>query len=170
MKVKYLYSVWFSREQTALHLSGRRMVSWPRQDQHFCRRQANLSLACALWTCPCLGHCPGDSYWQTLLDCDIITTSVLVCWRVGGKWQADFFNTSLFPCVLRIVTGTNLSKCVSAQSLSRVHLFATPWTVTCQTPLSMGFPRQEYWSGLTFPSPRDLPNPGIEPMSPASPA
>ena len=50
--------------------------------------------------------------------------------------------------------------------LSRVGLFATPWTVTCQAPLSMGFFRQEYWSGLPFPSTGDLPDPGIEPMSP----
>ena len=42
-----------------------------------------------------------------------------------------------------------------------------PWTVALQAPLSMGFPRQEYWSGLPFPSPGDLPNPGIKPTSPA---
>ena len=42
---------------------------------------------------------------------------------------------------------------------------ATPWTVTCQAPLSMGFPRQEYWSGLPFPSLGDLADPGIEPIS-----
>ena len=42
----------------------------------------------------------------------------------------------------------------------------TPWTVACKAPLSMGFSRQEYWSGLPFPSPEDLPNPGIEPESP----
>ena len=53
------------------------------------------------------------------------------------------------------------------KSLSRVGLFATPWTVTYQAPRSMGFSRQEYWSGLPFPSPGDLPNPGIEPGSPA---
>ena len=41
-----------------------------------------------------------------------------------------------------------------------------PWTVACQSPLSLGLPRQEYWSGLPFPSPRDLPNPGIETGSP----
>ena len=52
-------------------------------------------------------------------------------------------------------------------SLSRVQLFATPWTVVCQAPPSMGFSRQEYWSGLPFPSPGDLPNPGIEPRPPA---
>ena len=53
------------------------------------------------------------------------------------------------------------------KSLSRVRLFATPWAVAYQAPLSMGFSRQEYWSGLPFPSPGDLPNPGIEPGSPA---
>ena len=50
--------------------------------------------------------------------------------------------------------------------LSHVPLFATPWTVAHQAPLSMGFSRQEYWSGLPFPSPGDLPNTGIEPGSP----
>ena len=44
-----------------------------------------------------------------------------------------------------------------------------PWTVACQAPLSVEFPRQEYWCGLPFPLPRDLPDPGIEPGSPASP-
>ena len=53
------------------------------------------------------------------------------------------------------------------QSLSRVWLFATPWTVTRQAPLSMGFPRQEDQSGLPFPSPGDSPTPGIEPAFPA---
>ena len=51
------------------------------------------------------------------------------------------------------------------KSLSRVRLFVTSWTVAHQAPLSMGFTRQEYRSGLLFPSPGDLPNPGIEPMS-----
>ena len=53
------------------------------------------------------------------------------------------------------------------KSLSRVQLFAAPWTVAHQAPPSMGFSRQEYWSGLPFPSPGDLPDPGIEPRSPA---
>ena len=52
------------------------------------------------------------------------------------------------------------------KSLSRVRLFATPWTATHQAPPSMGFSRQEYRSGLPFPSPGDLPDPGIEPRSP----
>ena len=52
------------------------------------------------------------------------------------------------------------------KSLSRVRLFATPWTIAHEAPPSMEFSRQEYWSGLPFPSPGDLPNPGIEPGSP----
>ena len=54
-----------------------------------------------------------------------------------------------------------------AQSLSCVLLFGIPWTVAHQAPLSMGFPRQEYWRGLPFPSPGDLSNPVFEPVSPA---
>ena len=53
------------------------------------------------------------------------------------------------------------------RSLSCVRLFAIPWTVAHQTPPSMGFSRQEYWSGLPFSSPRNLPDPGIEPGFPA---
>ena len=59
---------------------------------------------------------------------------------------------------------------VKVKSLSRVRLFVTPWTVAYQALLSVGFSRQEYWSGLPFPSPGDLPDPGIEPMSLTSPA
>ena len=50
---------------------------------------------------------------------------------------------------------------------SHVQLFATPWTVALQDPLSMGFSRQEYWSGLPCPSPEDLPDPGVKPRYPA---
>ena len=56
---------------------------------------------------------------------------------------------------------------VKVKSLSRVRLFATTWTVAYQAPPSMGFSRQECWSGLPFPSPGDLPDPGIEAGSPA---
>ena len=54
-----------------------------------------------------------------------------------------------------------------AQSFSQVRLFVIPWTIACQALMSMGFSRQECWSGLPFPSPGDLPAPGIEPTSPA---
>ena len=56
---------------------------------------------------------------------------------------------------------------VKVKLLSRVQLFATPWTAAYQAPPSMGFFRQEFWSGLPFPSPGDLPDPGIESGSPA---
>ena len=54
--------------------------------------------------------------------------------------------------------------------LSCVWLFATPWAVASQAPLSMGFSRQEYWGGLSCPPTGDIPDPGIEPASLASPA
>ena len=59
---------------------------------------------------------------------------------------------------------------IPTQLLSQVQLFVTPWTVACQAPLSMGFPKQDYWNGLPFPIPGNRPNPGIEPRPLASPA
>ena len=56
------------------------------------------------------------------------------------------------------------------KSLNHVRLFVIPWTVAYHAPPSMGFSKQEYWSGLPFPSPEDLPKPGIEPGSLAAPA
>ena len=55
---------------------------------------------------------------------------------------------------------------MKVKSFSRVQLLATPWAAVYQAPPSMGFSRQEYWSGLPFPSPGDLPDPGMEPGSP----
>ena len=57
-----------------------------------------------------------------------------------------------------------------AQSLSHVQIFVILWTVAHQAPLSMGFYWQEYWSGLSFSTPRELPHPGIKTVSPVSPA
>ena len=85
--------------------------------------------------------------------------------------KLDNYGTKL--CILNILTATGtliitlLKTKVKVKSLSRVRLFETPWTVAYQAPPSMEFPRQEYWSGLPFPSPGDLPDPGIEPGSPA---
>ena len=59
---------------------------------------------------------------------------------------------------------------MKVKSLSCVRLLATPWTVAHQAPPSMEFSRLECWSGVPFPSPGDLPNPGIKPRSPASQA
>ena len=69
--------------------------------------------------------------------------------------------------VLRPVEQKKQSQKVKVKSLSHVQLFATRWTVAYQASPSMGFSRQEYWSGLPFPSPGHLPNPGIKPGSSA---
>ena len=60
-----------------------------------------------------------------------------------------------------------MTKRKKVKSLSHIQLFVTPWTVAHRAPASMGFFRQEYWSGVPCPPPGDLPNPGIEPRSPA---
>jgi len=93
----------------------------------------------------------------------------------GGGGEGGHGCRCLMRCSGRVNRGTSLQKiCCSGsrwicvQSLSHVQLFATPWTVALQAPLSMEFSRQEYWSGLPFPPPGDLPNPGIESASPAS--
>ena len=73
--------------------------------------------------------------------------------------------------LLKISSSSLVVECVlCVQSLGCVRLFVTPYTVSHQAPLFMGFSRQEYWSGLSFLSPGDLPDPGIKPASPVSPA
>ena len=82
------------------------------------------------------------------------------CLSLDGKTTVDIY--FLFKTLYLIFQVK-----VKVKSLSRVRLFATLWTVAYQAPPSMGFSRQECWSGLPFPSPGDLPDPGIEPVSPA---
>ena len=74
--------------------------------------------------------------------------------------RVDFLHSSFFSLPIKN-TGA---------LLNHVWLFVTPWTAVCQAPLSMGFSRQEYWSGLPFPTPGHLPDPGITPKTPVSPA
>ena len=80
------------------------------------------------------------------------------------KSQAFSFLVSLSPLVMMFLVLRHLI--IIMKSLSCVRLFVTPWTVAHEAPPSMEFSRQEYWSGLPFPSPGDLANPGIEPGSP----
>ena len=77
--------------------------------------------------------------------------------------------TKVQPCVWRWESGDKQRSVLSAELRGQqtVSGSATPWTVACQAPLSMRFLRQEYWSGLPFPSPGDLPDPGIKSESPA---
>ena len=67
-------------------------------------------------------------------------------------------------------SGATCNYCSLVTKLCCMHSFATPWTIAYQAPLSTGLSWQEYWSGLPFPFPRDLPDPGIEPVSLRSPA
>ena len=79
-------------------------------------------------------------------------------------WAGETFSLSLFLLFLKAyspVVACALGACVHV-----CRLFATPWTVACQAPLCMGFPRQEYWSGLPLPSPGDRLDPEIKPASP----
>ena len=76
--------------------------------------------------------------------------------------------SSLFDPLTNSIDYTMNVAAAAVSSLSCVLLFVTPWTATHHVPLTMGFPRQEYWSGLPFPSPGKLPDPGNELKSPAT--
>ena len=82
-------------------------------------------------------------------------------------WLSDWTELNWTESLPKPMISTNVMTSIEVKLISRVWLFVTPWTLSYQAPLSMGFLRQEYWSGLLFPSPGDLPNPGIEPWSPA---
>ena len=101
---------------------------------------------------------PGDSPdpWRPLSNLTAVPPRG-DCYVNGGALTERFDVGSSPAPTWHIVLG--LSPSVVSDS-------ATPWTVARQAPLSMGFSRQEYWSGLPFPSPEDLPDPGIEPRSP----
>ena len=89
--------------------------------------------------------------WLVYRDCYQLTAQ---SWYIMSIWESfSWRRLNQKPSVLR----------VKVKSLSHVWLFATPWTVASQASPSMGFSRQVYWSGLPFPSPGDLPNPGMEP-------
>ena len=111
---------------------------------------------------PCLGRCPGEGNGNPLLTrktftfCGNVSRSCLGNPMDRGAWWAT---------VHRVTKSRTQLKGLSTHARTCPTL-VTPWTVACQAPLSMGFTKQEYWSGLPFPSPGHLPNPGIEPASP----
>ena len=87
--------------------------------------------------------------------------------QTGSKLEKEYIKAVYcHPAYLTYMQSESEMK-VKVKSLSHVQLFGTPWTVAYQAPPSMGFSRQEYWSGLPFPFPGDLPDSGIEPWSPA---
>ena len=111
------------------------------------------------------GHQAGSG----LRTCSFWTSNLPVCIYMfvppspGSKlwpsnWQGDFLTSLKLYFYSKLTTEKEKRK-RKVKPLSHVPLFATPWTVACQAPLSMGFFRQEYWNGLPFPSPGDLPDP-----------
>ena len=99
----------------------------------------------------------------------VILTQSHTNWRKISHLLLPPSHTSFYTkCLLRLCSDGCV--CVCAQSVSHVQLFSTPWTVSHEAPLSMEFSRQEYWSRLPFPTPGDLPDLGIKPMSLAFPA
>ena len=90
--------------------------------------------------------------------------------EVPTKGPLDSAQQGFFPAWRGRTISTALHSTHACKVTSVVSDSATPWTVAHQTPLSMGFSRQEHWSGLPFPIPGDLPSQGMEPESPVSPA
>ena len=84
--------------------------------------------------------------------------------KICKRLFSSFFNAHI---TFKVTIQCYFACCVCAQSLSCVQLFGTPWTAGHQAPLPMEFSRQEYWSGLPFVPPGNVPDPGIEPVSPA---
>ena len=115
------------------------------------------------------------------LEKEMATHSSVLAWRIPGMGEPgglpsmgshrvghDWSDLAAAAAALHRVS--NRMHVCMLSCFCHVWLFATLWTVAHQAPLSMGFSRQGYWSGLPFPSPGDLPNPGIEPGSLMSPA
>ena len=121
---------------------------WP--SKHLCSQPLLNHLFICLWPCLC----------RVL----IIPLDWLLCHPF-----LFFYPSTHSPCHPGLIF-LNTYVVVIVQLLSQVRVFVTPGTVACQAPLSMGFPREEYDSGLPFPSPGDLPNPGIKTVSSVSPA
>ena len=82
------------------------------------------------------------------------------------QWKYRVSATVQLPCAIGIPYLQTMKKS-GVKQLAHSHSFTIPWTVACQAPLFMGFARQEYWTGVPFLSPGDLPDPGIKPGSPA---
>ena len=103
-----------------------------------------------------------DIIHRDISDVYLLILGHASCFPFFGNYELNSINTRFCVCVC-------VCTCSCTQSLSHFWLFATPWTVACQVPLSMEFSRQEYWSRFPFPSSEDL-DPGIKLASPESPA
>ena len=106
------------------------------------------------------GDCSHEIKWYLLLGRKTMTNldSILKSRDITLPTKVRLVKTMVFPVVMY--------ECEKVTSFSHVWLFVTPWTVAHQAPPPMSFYRQEYWTEFPFPSPRNLPNPGIKPGSP----
>ena len=112
-----------------------------------------------------LASCQTPGFLNVIIPCPNISSSNLLAYHMASRMSLDSV-TQILNKKWRWKTFKYNMK-GKVKSLSHVWLFETPRTVAHQAPPSLGFSRQEYWSGLPFPSPGDLPDPGIEPGSPA---
>ena len=113
----------------------------------------------------CLNYeiCCFRCWWWVISDTTVVSRLALSRWVC---FEQEYVCTCTYMYTLCVC----VCVCVCVCMVSLVWPFATPWTVACQAPQFMEFSRQEYWSGLPFPSLGDLPDPGIEPRSPMCPA
>ena len=121
---------------------------------------------CCFLTCIQISQEAGQVVWYSHLLTNLLWSTKSKALAYFNEAEVDnFLELSFF-----FYDSTDVGNLISASSAfskpSHVWLFVTPWTVAYQGPLSMEFFRKEYWSGLQFPSPGNLPNPGIEPRSP----
>ena len=152
--------MWF--QWSSLCLSHK--TCWKQRHTRLLPASGNLFFTCPLgsWACLFFSYIsviPSRFYYLTTLPLSDFT--------VLERFYAQYFST---PPSYPLVISASLKVLRTMRThvwLSCVWLFVTPWSVACQVPLSMAFSRQEYWSGLPFPSPGDLPDPGMEPGSSA---
>ena len=142
---------------------------------HYCRTSDRQSGVPAQWRISCISlhswSCWGQPRWNVCGHSQRgpLFTRPQTCTAQPSGFQltSPRLWKLLQSCVMSVAFYTEI---VCMRTLSGVWLFVTLWTVARQAPLSMGFPRQEYWSGMPFCPPGDLANPGIEPISVLSPA
>ena len=125
----------------------------------------------------CYFKCPVPIERHVPLKCkelgsfSINSVQMVVKCTSSCRWYSSLDPIENFSCLDVEVVDSTVYKISCCYLVAKLYLtLATPWTVAHQAPLSMGFLRQEYCSGLPFPSPRDLPNPEIQPVFPVSPA
>ena len=111
-------------------------------------------------------HLLAENKFRDPQQTSVTSHSIKLYIHNGSSIQTCLWFSLLYRHTVRDQLLPNNNRKVKVKSLSRVQLFATPWTAAYYAPLSMGFPRREFWTGLLFPSSEDLPDRGVEPGSP----